>query len=84
MNQPAVENELPGKEPRNLAMLLTDPTPWRIAGATGGAAFSLLWIMTQKPVSWAGCLLPVLLLAGLGWVLGGIAAGKDREAAQGR
>jgi hypothetical protein len=73
-----------GPVPRNLAMMLTDPTPWRVASATAGAALALLWIMTQKPVGWIGCLAPVLLLAALGWFLGGSAASKDRAAAQGK
>jgi hypothetical protein len=40
--------------------------------------------MTHKPVGWVGCLLPVLLLAGLGWLYGGSSAGRDRADVQGR
>jgi hypothetical protein len=68
----------PGRVPPELRALILNPAPWRLVSATTGVGVGNLWIMTQKP-GWIGSLVPVVLLALIGWIYGGMLVLRDRE-----
>jgi hypothetical protein len=67
----AAGSAAPGAVPPDVSRLTLDPFPWRWHSMMTGVSIGLLWIMTLKPGTWIGALVPPLALAVAGWLLGG-------------